>query len=117
MNMPPQSRFDLVEDLKRRAEAVDQACKRSNDMERAFLEKKVLNREANEALEDFGRKRGQFGEYLLQRSDEIIAALSEKQALLPGVEALVKDWELHPRQIDSRWASTAIRSALEALTK
>lgn len=65
----------LLAELERRAEAVDQACKRSNQMERDFLEKKVLNSEANEALADFGRKRGQFGEYLLQRSDEIIAAL------------------------------------------
>lgn len=54
---------------------------------------------------------------LAHRIREINAAASEKPAQLPGVEALVKDWELHPRQIDSRWASTAIRSALEALTR
>jgi len=43
--------------------------------------------------------------------------LSEKKEQLPGVEALVKDWELHPRQIDSKWAAVAIRSALAALTR
>jgi hypothetical protein len=57
----------------RRAKVVDEASKRSMEMERDFLEKKVLNAQANEALEDFGRKRAQFGEWLLQVSDELFA--------------------------------------------
>lgn len=66
----------LAADLRERIEKVCAAGDRSRQMERDFLEKKVLNREANEAMEDFGRKRGQLGEYLLQRADEIVAALS-----------------------------------------
>ena len=58
----------------RRAKVVAEAFERSNAMERDFLDKKVLNAEANEALEDASIKRAQFGEWLLQVSDQLFAA-------------------------------------------
>ena len=92
-----ESRSRLVAEYQRRAKIVADACERSNQMERDFLAKKVLNAEANEALEDFGRKRAAFGEWLLQVSDELFSlARSETEERNPeqrhsgGVAELVE---------------------------
>lgn len=65
----------LLADLTERAAKVDALCKEMNERERAFLENRTTNRDANMAAEAYGRARARFGEYLLQRSDEILAAL------------------------------------------
>jgi len=78
----------LLAEYRRRAAIVDAASKRSAQMEREFLEKKVLNAQANEALHDFGHKRARFGEWLLQVSDDLIAECLQSASASQPASAL-----------------------------
>lgn len=77
---------ELRAEYLRRAKIVQIACDRSNAMERDFLDKKVLNAEANAALEDFGNKRAAFGEWLLQVSDDLFAVSAKNAPLDSGMD-------------------------------
>lgn len=102
----------LLTEYRRRAAEVDAASKRSQQMERDFLETKVLNHEANAALEEFGRKRGRFGEWLLQVSDDLIAELlspssSTSASIDPEILRLARQF-IDPESAGAR--ETAIRA-------
>ena len=78
--MSPQSR--IGEEYLLRAKEVADALARSVQMERDFLESKVLNREANEACADLLHKRRAFAAWLIDHHAELFAA-SETRSSVP----------------------------------
>ena len=63
----------LLAEYRRRAQGLNEAIERSRQMERDFLEKKVLNAQANEAMDEVSAKQRIFTVWLLQVSDDLIA--------------------------------------------
>jgi hypothetical protein len=77
-NSQPTSRCDsLIAEYQRRALQLKEAAERSSQMERDFLETKVLNTEANEAMREWGRIERNFQAWLLENHAELFTVASE----------------------------------------
>ena len=79
----------LLTEYRRRAKGLKDAIERSQQMERDFLEKKVLNAQANEAMDEVGAKQRIFAVWLLQVSDDLIAeCLAAQSPQAPQYDAV-----------------------------
>ena len=85
VDQPLSRNGELLAELRRRAEGADNLCKEMYAKEKAFAEKKATNSECNQAFAAYHRARSLMGEYMLQRSDEIIAALSAPSETEPSL--------------------------------
>ena len=76
LNTPPSSTAPLIEEYLQRANKTAKATARSQQMERDFLEKKVLNDHANEAMNEARLEKSLFSMWLFDNHAALFAARS-----------------------------------------
>lgn len=92
------SRSSLLAEYLRRAAKLSEATQRSSQMERDFLERKVLNRAANEALDALNSEKLEFAAWMLRNHEALVDAPNPpSEGGTPSAEWCIEAfWRVNP---------------------